>query len=232
MTEHRGGRDAQNGPMSASLTAVCLVHTLHPEPTNPGGRTAIDKRPVAGRHEVRHLGLVGDAQLDARNHGGPDAALYAYADEDAAWWSTELSREITPGLFGENLRVSGVDVTGAEIGERWRIGDAAVGVLVEVTSPRTPCATFQRRLGEKHWVKRFTDRGAPGAYLKVLAAGRIAAGDPVAVEHRPGHGVTIGDAFLRPEPATMRRLLDAERAGLVGLSEDMRYHANRAVARA
>ena len=32
----------------------------------------------------------------------------------------------------------GVDVTGAVIGEQWAVGDA----LLQVTKPRTPCATF------------------------------------------------------------------------------------------
>ena len=214
----------------ATVTAVCVVHSFHDEPTNPDGLTAIDKRPIEGRITVGLLGVAGDTQLDTRHHGGQEQAVYAYADEDAAWWAAELGRDVTPGLFGENLRTSGIDVTGAEIGERWRVGGPD-GVLLQVTSPRVPCATFQRRVGEPHWVKRFTDRGAPGAYLAVLQTGGIAAGDAVVVEFRPGHGVTLADAFLRPEPATMQRLLDAEQAGVVELTPKMREHSLKAVAR-
>jgi MOSC domain-containing protein YiiM len=215
------------------VTAVCLVHTLRPEPTNPDGRTAIDKRAVAGQVEVGPLGLSGDLQQDTRHHGGLEQAVYAYADEDAGWWAAELGREIPAGLFGENLRTAGVDVTGAEIGERWRIGgaDGLAGVLVQVTSPRIPCATFQRRVGEERWVKRFTDRGAPGAYLAVIEPGAVAAGDAIAVEFRPGHRVTIGDTLLRPEPAVMRRLLDADGSPGFDLTPKMREFATKAAAR-
>ena len=213
-----------------TVTAVCVVHGLLTEPTNPGGLTAIDKRQVPARVEVTELGLAGDTQCDTQHHGGVDQPVYAYADEDAAWWAAELDREITPGLFGENLRTAGIDLTSAEIGERWRVGEG--GLVLEVASPRVPCATFQRRMDVEHWVKRFTDHGAPGTYLRTVHPGTVGVGDQIVVEHRPGHGVTVAEAFLRPEPATMQRLLDAERAGLVVLAGNMRAHAERAVARA
>jgi MOSC domain-containing protein YiiM len=213
------------------VTAVCVVHGLLPDPGNDPAVTAIDKRPVTGPVEVGPLGLAGDTQCDTANHGGPHQAVYAYADEDAGWWAGELGREIPPGQFGENLRIAGIDVNGAEIGERWRIGAGAAAVVVEVTSPRVPCTTFQRRMDEPHWVKRFTERGCPGAYLRVVVPGRVAAGDPVTVESRPGHGVTVRDAFPRPGGAAARALLDAAGAGVVDLQPELREYAERAVAR-
>jgi MOSC domain-containing protein YiiM len=177
------------------ISAVCVVHTLLPEFSNPDKLTAIDKRAVSFAVPVGPYGLGGDLVKDIRHHGGLDQAVYAYADEDAAWWASELGREITPGLFGENLRTTGVDVTGAEIGERWRIGDG--GLVVEVTDPRTPCGTFQRRMGEENWIRRFTEHGAPGAYLRVVSEGPVTAGDALEIVHRPGSGITIGTVFAR-----------------------------------
>lgn len=216
----------------ARITAVCVVHTLLPEASNPDGYTSIDKRPVSGRVAVGPLGLAGDTQSNPKHHGGEEQAVYVYADEDAAWWADQLGREIAPGLFGENVRVSGVEVSGAEIGERWRLsaGDGAEMVL-EVTSPRIPCAIFQKRMGERDWVKRFTERGAPGAYLKVIAGGTIAVGDRVEVIHRPGHGVTVADVLGRPDAEVLGRLLTAEAAGQCELGAKMREYAQRAVAR-
>ena len=49
-------------------------------------------------------------------------------------------------MFGENLTTEGIDVSGAKIGERWRVGSE---VVLEVTSGRIPCLTFQGHLGEK-----------------------------------------------------------------------------------
>jgi MOSC domain-containing protein YiiM len=174
-----------------SLLALCRVEKLLPDPSSVGV-TAIDKRPVLEPLVVRPYGVYGDVQADRKNHGGLFQAVYAYAQEDADWWSGELGRDIPPGLFGENLRTLGLPVTDAVIGERWRIGERLV---LEVTAPRTPCATFQRRMGEKHWVKRFADAGLIGAYLRVLEKGSIAAGDPIEVIDRPEHGVTVRALF-------------------------------------
>lgn len=188
--------------MTGRLVAVNVVHALVPDPTGGVGRTAIDKRPAEGPVAVGRLGLVGDTVMDRAHHGGVDKALYAYAAEDQAWWAVELARELPPGVFGENLTTDGLDVTGAVIGERWRLGS---DVEVEVAMPRTPCVTFQAWLGEAHWVRRFTEHGAPGAYLRVRVEGRVGAGDPIEVVHRPTHGVTVGEVF-RPRSADAERL--------------------------
>jgi MOSC domain-containing protein YiiM len=205
--------------VTSSLTAVAVVHRLLPKSWEEPFTTGIDKRAVPGRTPLGRLGLAGDVQCDRKYHGGEYAAVYAYADEDAAWWEAELGREIYPGLFGENLRTSGVPVTDAEIGERWQVGED--GVLLEVTSARTPCRTFSGHLGEPRWVKRFTEKNAPGAYFKVLGGGTVAAGDEITVVHRPGHGVTIGDTThlaRSGQPASMRTLLEA--AADLGLDLD------------
>ncbi len=185
--------------MTGRLVSVNVVHALIPDVLGSEDRTAIDKRPVDGRVAVTvpgdaEVGLTGDRIYDRNHHGGPDQAIYAYAAEDRAWWAAELGREIAAGAFGENLSTEGLDVTGAVIGERWQIG--ADGVLLEVTAPRIPCRTFQGWMDEPQWVKRFTDHGAPGAYLRVLTPGTVAAGDAIEVVHRPAHGVTVGDVFL------------------------------------
>ena len=68
---------------TATVRTVNVVHELRDGYFH---RTAIDKRPVRGAVHVGPLGLAGDEQVD-RSHGGPDRAVYVYADEDAAWWS-------------------------------------------------------------------------------------------------------------------------------------------------
>jgi len=98
-------------------------------------RTAISKRPVAGRSEVGRLGLGGDEQVDKPAHGGPEQALYAYAREDLDWWVEQLGRELTNGMFGENITTAGLDVTGALIGEIWQLGTARVQVTGSDGSP-------------------------------------------------------------------------------------------------
>jgi MOSC domain-containing protein YiiM len=182
------------------------------------GVTGIDKRPATGPVQVRApgpkgtglgSGLVGDQVFATAHHGGDDQAVYAYAREDLDAWEAELGRTLPGGVFGENLTTSGLDVNGALIGERWRIGEQ---VVLEVAVPRIPCGTFARWMAEQGWVKRFTIRALPGAYLRVVVPGELRAGDPVVVVSRPEHDVTIGVTFraLTREPELLPRLLEAE----------------------
>ena len=174
------------------LLAVCVSGAdLVTLPGRNPRRSGIRKLPVDGRVAVRELGLDGDVQVSKKHHGGEGQAVYCYAQEDAEWWADEVGRELPPGRFGENLRMSGFDLTGALLGERWRIGTA----LLEVTAPRIPCANFERFWGAPQLIKRFTAHGASGAYLRVLEPGDVGAGDLVEVVDRPGHGVTVGFTF-------------------------------------
>ncbi|MFE7329187.1 MOSC domain-containing protein [Streptomyces sp. NPDC057565] len=172
-----------------------------------GGVTGIDKQPVDGPVRVTDpgpkgtggSGVAGDAVCDLRHHGGSDQAVYAVAREDLDAWERSLGRPLANGAFGENLTTAGLDVSGARIGERWRIG---ADLVLEVTSGRIPCRTFAGHLGEKRWVKRFTEAAAPGAYLRVIEPGEIRAGDPVEIVHRPDHDITVRMQFLA---VTVRR---------------------------
>lgn len=175
-------------------------------------RTAIDKRPAAGRIAVRELGLADDEYADKENHGGQEQAVYAYAREDLDWWTERLGRELRNGLFGENITTSGLDITGALIGETWRIGTA----VVQVTSPRIPCVTFQSWMDEPHWVRRFAAAGRPGAYLRVLAEGTVAAGDEAEVTDRPAERVTVAESMRAyyGDQDLMRRVLQVPGRGV------------------
>jgi MOSC domain-containing protein YiiM len=196
--------------------------------------TGIDKRPVDGPVRVAApgpkgvgaSGLAGDAVCDLRHHGGNDQAVYAVAREDLDDWGRELGRPLASGAFGENLTTQGLDVSGARIGERWRVGSE---VVLEVTSGRIPCRTFQGHVGEQRWVKRFTQKGAPGAYLRVIEPGEIRAGDPIEVVHRPDHEVTVAFAF-RAE-TTERALLTRVLAAGDALHPELLEMAKKYVAR-
>jgi MOSC domain-containing protein YiiM len=175
-------------------------------------RTAIDKRPTAGPAEVGRLGLAGDEQVDKPAHGGYEQAVYAYAREDLDWWVEQLGRELTNGVFGENITTAGLDVSGAMIGEIWRMGSARV----QVTGPRIPCAVFAGWIEERAWVQRFAAARRPGAYLRVLEEGRVGAGDGIEVLARPGERVTIAESMSAyyGDAELMRRLLRVEGRGL------------------
>jgi len=194
--------------------------------------TGIDKRPVDGpvlvtppRAEgLGMVGLAGDRVYDVGSHGGPDQAVYAYAREDLDFWAARLDRPLGNGVFGENLTTAGLDVNGALIGERWRVGPE---VILEVSCPRIPCGTFQGWLAQAGWIKRFTQAARPGSYLRVIEPGEIRAGDAVEVVHRPEHDVTVAVCFRAEtlEPELLPRLLAAD-----ALPRDLRELAHRRTA--
>jgi MOSC domain-containing protein YiiM len=184
-----------------------------PQTTGPSGLTGIDKRPVEGAVEVLDpgpkgvggSGLAGDAVCDLRHHGGSDQAVYAFAREELDAWERELGgRTLANGAFGENFTTLGLDVSGARIGERWRVGE---DLVLEVTSGRIPCRTFAHHLGETGWVRRFTQQAATGAYLRVIEPGTVRAGDAIEIVHRPDHEVTAALQFRAV--TTERTLLPA-----------------------
>lgn len=149
--------------------------------------SAIAKSPVAGPLMLRGVNFDGDDQANREKHGGPARAAYAYAVEDYRWWEHELGLTLEPARFGENLTLSGIEVSNAIVGERWRIG----GALLEVTGPRVPCAKLAMRLDDPEFTKRFAEANRTGAMLAIVEPGAVSRGDAVTVVSRPDHGWTI-----------------------------------------
>src|SRR5215210_5511745 len=174
------------------MPSVLSVNVGRPRPVATGRRTvstAIWKAPVAGRIAVRGVNLEGDDQADRSVHGGPDKAVYAYAIEDIRLWEAELGRDLGAAAFGENLTTEGIDVSGALVGERWRVGTT----LLEVVQPRLPCFKLGLRMGDPSFVRRFGQASRPGAYLRIVEEGELRAGDAIAVDVTalPDHGVSM-----------------------------------------
>ena len=177
---------------TAKVLTVNVAAVVHEGAwTGSEGKTGIDKRPVNGAIRFTDNGLAGDVVVDKKHHGGFDKAVYAYASEDAKWWERQIGVEINNGAFGENLTTEGIDVNGALIGERWRIGN----VLLEVSEPRIPCRVFAGFWNRPTLIKDFTAALRPGSYLRIIEEGEVKAGDLIRVEFKPQHEVTIRDLF-------------------------------------
>ena len=180
---------------------VAASRAPNPAKAETGG-TGIFKVPVDGPVRVEvprpknsgpgQSGLLGDVICDIKHHGGPNQAVYAYAREDLDWWERQLGRELPDGMFGENLTTEGLNLTDAVIGERWQVGE---WLVLEANGPRIPCATFAAKMAEPKWIRRFTEVGITGVYLRVVRPGEVRCGDRVEVLSRPAHGVTITTYF-------------------------------------
>ncbi|MCZ8179768.1 MAG: MOSC domain-containing protein [Rhizobium sp.] len=184
------------------ILAVCLGR---PE-ILPGKKykTGINKLAIQGPIMVDAEGLVGDAILNRKHHGGVDQAVYIEGSIDLDWWQAELGRDLPYGTFGENLVIEGLESAMLAAGDRLAIGE----VLLEVTSARMPCATFAAKMGDPTIVKRYTRAARPGAYARVLQGGMVEAGQSVEFTPWSGDRVT-----MREMMATFgRKLSETDRA--------------------
>ena len=169
--------------------------------------TGICKHPIEGAAYVEEAGVRGDSIVNTEHHGGVDQAVYAYSADDYDWWADETGREVTPGLFGENLTIRGL-ATDMNVGDRLLIGE----VVLEATAPRIPCSTFATRMHDPEFGMAFREAERPGIYFRVLNGGEIAVGNTVTYVSNDSSDVSILELFrfnyaLQHDEKTLRRFL-------------------------
>lgn len=188
---------------------VLSIQTGKPEPTPAkSGLTGHFKKPITGPVQIGPLGLSGDTICDLDNHGGVDQAVYLFGEPDRVWWQAELGRELPAGFFGENLLISDLLSADLAVGEKLTIGD----VMLEITAPRIPCATYAAHIGDPQAIKQFYRAARPGAYARVLQTGQITAGQPVEFTSYNGDRILIIEStrhYLRhfDDPDFLARVL-------------------------
>ncbi len=162
----------------------------------PGSkRSAIGKNAVDGPVRIGRLGLAGDTQVDKRHHGGPEMAVHLYPLDHHAFWIERLGDHrllADPGAFGGNVAIRGLDETQVRIGERFRLGSA----VIEVSQPRMPCATIERRFERKGMVATIMDTGRCGWYFRVVEEGDAQAGDALDRIADTGSAHTVREVFM------------------------------------
>ena len=189
---------------------IISVNCARAEPLGDGkpSLTGINKLPQAGAVEVTKQGLKGDAICNRKHHGGPDQAVYCFSQTDYDWWAELLQQALPPGTFGENLTVTGQDSGPVCVGDRFRAGL----VELEVTSPRIPCNTLNRRMQNPRFGQAFREAARAGWYCRVLTPGLLAAG--LDWQHLPYEGERVSMAEMmadyynrRVQVATAERYL-------------------------
>ena len=153
--------------------------------------TGIFKFPVEKPVKVTKLGLEQDVIVSKKHHGGPDQAVYIYGGTDYQWWSKELQKEISPGMFGDNLTIGELESAQFNVGDYLHIGE----VSLQVTAPRIPCETFAARMEDPQWVKKFRYAERPGLYCRVIKEGLVKAGDTVSMEKYTDETISVLEMF-------------------------------------
>lgn len=107
-----------------------------------------------GGHPTRQLNIMCQSTLD-------DLQVQGY--------------HVQPGMMGEQIIVSGVDLGAMAVGDQLHVGDA----IVEMTTRREGCIRFEAIQGRSN--PTITQPGALGIMAKVVQGGTIALGDAVTV---------------------------------------------------
>jgi MOSC domain-containing protein YiiM len=136
----------------------------------------VPKRRV-GDAKVSRLGLLGDAQDDKKNHGGPERAVCVYSLERIHALQQE-GHPIDVGTAGENVTLEGIDWDLVAPGVRIKLGD---DVVLEVASFTSPCKTIKGSFidGEFPRISQKLHPGWSRVYARVLSEGEIRFGDHV-----------------------------------------------------
>src|SRR6266496_2461195 len=174
--------------------------------------TGIFKEPVTGRVMLRTLNLDGDRQADLSVHGGPSKAVYVYPSEHYDYWKHELPEiELPWGMFGENFTTTGLFETELNIGDKFRVGSAAL----MVTEPPMPCYKLGIKFGRSDMIKKFLATERTGFYFAVVQAGEVGVGDQIELiksGERSVRGSDIVQLYTREKHnvGLLRRAMEVE----------------------
>jgi len=191
--------------------------------------SGIGKRPVEGRVLVGTEGLVGDAQGDRKNHGGPEKALHHYAFDHYATWRGMIGEKPileAPGAFGENFSVTGMTEDNVAVGDTFRLGEA----VIQVSHGRQPCWKLNVRFDVPDMALRVQKTGMMGWYYRVLETGHVEAGDEFQLLDRLSPDWTIRRMWRTLYIDTMNLDELAAMAALPHLPEIWRGYAERRLA--
>jgi MOSC domain-containing protein YiiM len=184
-----------------------------------GPKTLVDKQ-GSWHSSIARDRIQDPVQLDMRGfhgdqatqpyHGSPELAVCIHAQSHYNFWNTAHGMQLQPGAVGENLTFDTWEDRDICVGDILRIGNA----LIQISAPRTPCENQARHIGHADWVKLTIQHLRTGMYARVLAAGRVSAGDPVLLEARPNPGLTVcalnACFYQKYDPALAQQFLAAE----------------------
>lgn len=146
-------------------------------------RSAIAKAPLSGSVEITVDGIKTDEHGFA-GHISPDKAILHYCTTHYDDWKKEIPASealFRPGGFGENIFNEEISERSVCIGDRIAIGD----IIVEVSEPRSPCATLNHRFEVRDMAKRAQTLLRTGWLYRVIKPGFVQTGDIIRLLERP-----------------------------------------------
>lgn len=136
------------------------------------------------KKDIGKCRIIEDFGLENDAHGGSErqVSLLSYESVEAFRQKTGGKVELPPGVFGENLLVSGIDPVKLPVGTVLKVGDC----ILEITQIGKKCHTgceISRIAGECIMPRN-------GVFARVISGGVVSTGDRIEVT---GDAVGIGD---------------------------------------
>lgn len=153
-------------------------------------RTSLQRTPVKEKTFLDLMGFQGDQVADPVNHGGRDKAVCGYPADHYSIWQEELSREMSPASFGENLTIQGLTEDQIHIGDIFKIGDAEL----QCSQPRQPCHKLTKIFGYPKLTSRIQELGFCGYYFRVLKQGWLQSGMNLERIHSDEQKISVREA--------------------------------------
>ena len=153
-------------------------------------KTSLQRHPVDWKIFLDLMGFEGVQVADPVNHGGRDKAVCGYPASHYSVWEEELSRDMPPASFGENLTIDGLTEDQVHIGDIFRIGEAEV----QCTQPRQPCHKLTKIFEFPKLASRIQTLGYCGYYLRVLKQGWLQTGMAVERIHSDKEKISVLEA--------------------------------------
>lgn len=171
--------------------------------------TGIFKSSINKKLRVTKLNLEGDAQADLTVHGGFDKAVYSYPVEHYSYWKEVFpNKDLSHGMFGENLTTQGLIEDSVNIGDIFEIGTTRL----VVTQPRMPCFKLGIKFGRMDIIEKFIHRKRPGIYFRVLQEGELEPGNEIRLIKSDRNKVKVTDVVWLytndPTTSSERKLLE------------------------
>lgn len=132
--------------------------------------------------QVTSEGIVGDAQVDTRHHGGPDRAVHHFPREH---YGEYRRRDMFRGFvdapaMGENVSTVGLTEETLHIGDILSFGST----VLQVSQPRSPCFKLDLRFAYPGFALVMQTLGKSGWFYRVLEPGEITETDTLKLKER------------------------------------------------
>jgi MOSC domain-containing protein YiiM len=174
-----------------------------PQPFGPRKTpSSIIKAPYNKLH-LEADGAGEDEQGDKKHHGGSEMALHQFAQKSYRLLQQafpKIAGNMIVGSMGENLSANDMDDTNVYIGDIYQVGE----VVLQVSSPRAPCAKINHRYGQKKIDLFILEQGITGWYYRVLQMGSIKVGDVVELTRRNQQPISVKDLMHMSKPPCSR----------------------------